>query len=1148
MKEALKLRIGPYLADRQIGSGGMAEVWAARHAEFGHPVAIKCLRSADERFRALLEREVQAMALLSHPNIAAVVDFGMVSDTESKASDNTLLSESPYIVMELADGPTLGDVFRNNHLDWFTLKSALLATLDALSHAHSRGIVHLDVKPENVLSRNEGDAQVFMLADFGVAEAVKDLDADSSSAGTPLYMAPEQFLKHWRDYGPATDLYALGCMAYTLASGRPPFQAKTAIALALAHTNEQCDPLEPNIPVPTGFDEWIERCLHKHPANRFPTANAAALALAALGDPSRDEQARRSREMLQLQPDTAPTIMMSSLGVTVGPTMNIDLADIEEFEIPSFNAGSDAVPLPGVLRDWRSKSSQKSDLARLSTSLVALRRVPLVGRDKERDAIWAEFYSLSLEQQARAVVLSGSIGAGKSSLAQWLCERCTELGIALVIEVKPSPDSGVSPLADAVVQLLSCQGLTGESLSARVRAKLSECFVDDSTISAFVAMLEGDPSASGPDAERRILRLVLHAIAKARRLVVWVDDVENTPETLEFIESAVVATPLKSPILFMVTSDVESQTNDIASKLQLIDSMSSRVKSIQLSPLTEPESQQLVASLLDLDEVTLHRVVDQVAGSPLYAVQLIRSWIEEGTLQPGPKGWRLVDGVQLTLPASLATLWEERVQNLFDRLLVEDAIAIEVAAVLGLQVSNSEWDQVCAITGCMGFVAVPNQLVDDGLAVHRPDGFAFSHAMLRDCIIRRTKSSGRYPAVCERAAHVLEALHSEEDAFAGRIGELLFDAQSFEAAFPKILDGVHHKSLAVRDVGAAYYLELATKCIEQAETTERDRARFQILEITATMQKRTPEGRERLNALAEICLENGWLELAAGAMVASARAAILIGELGDSKRTVERALNLYDRLGDALGKARAHLRMGDYESFDCEWENSIHHYELAKELADEHGRTWISAWSHWGIGHVLFQQLKFDESAHHLNLAYDEFLQAGHVFNAVSVFGSIGDVYRRLGNHRDALDVYREAIVIFESMGVDSTGAHLNIATAYSEMGDLPEAKKWIEKTRALLKVKPRENYTTFILALDVAAAIRMTDVPAAWAKLNELKESLAKSGMLEVDLALGMESATELAGKLDAELQSELGAITVELWRKLGHEDRATQVQSTLP
>ncbi|MCO4772502.1 MAG: serine/threonine protein kinase, partial [Deltaproteobacteria bacterium] len=159
------IALGPFVLESILGRGGMAVVWRARHQEQGDPVAVKVLTSDGARnplFFKTFRSEARGAAGLDHPGIVSVYDHGLVDDAADEASAGTLLSGSPYLVMEIAGPGTL--TRHKGRLAWPELQGVLLGLLDALAHAHARGVVHRDIKPANVLVGDDGTVK---LTDFG---------------------------------------------------------------------------------------------------------------------------------------------------------------------------------------------------------------------------------------------------------------------------------------------------------------------------------------------------------------------------------------------------------------------------------------------------------------------------------------------------------------------------------------------------------------------------------------------------------------------------------------------------------------------------------------------------------------------------------------------------------------------------------------------------------------------------------------------------------------------------------------------------------------------------------------------------------------------------------------------------------------------
>ena len=242
----------------------MGEVFRAHDAVLAREVAIKVLHrplAADQGFVDRFRREARAAAVLSHPNIVAVHDWGAVDGIY-------------YMVMEFVRGQSLRDILNaEGLLAPAQATDVLLQTLSALEHAHRQGIVHRDMKPENIMVTRDGVAKV---ADFGLARAYADAQITHAGhvTGTVQYLAPEQLQGEPAD--PRTDLYALGIVAYELFTGQIPFSAETPMAIAYKHLRERVPAASARNPAVTkGLDGWIASMTEKERELRPESASEA---------------------------------------------------------------------------------------------------------------------------------------------------------------------------------------------------------------------------------------------------------------------------------------------------------------------------------------------------------------------------------------------------------------------------------------------------------------------------------------------------------------------------------------------------------------------------------------------------------------------------------------------------------------------------------------------------------------------------------------------------------------------------------------------------------------------------------------------------------------------------------------------------------
>ncbi|QDY11367.1 serine/threonine protein kinase [Micromonospora sp. HM134] len=251
-----------YRLDERIASGGMGDVWRGTDQVLGRTVAVKSLLPAlldepgfAERFRG----EARTMATINHPGVVDVYDFG---------SDQQIA----FLVMEYVEGDALSATLsRVGRLTPARTMALLAQAADALHAAHEKGIVHRDVKPGNLLVRPNG---TLVLTDFGIArsELVGQLTAAGSVLGTASYISPEQATGAVAT--PASDVYALGVVAYQCLAGRRPFEGDNPLEIAMKHVRDTPRPLPGDIPPPV--KAIVERAMAKEPGHRWPSAAALA--------------------------------------------------------------------------------------------------------------------------------------------------------------------------------------------------------------------------------------------------------------------------------------------------------------------------------------------------------------------------------------------------------------------------------------------------------------------------------------------------------------------------------------------------------------------------------------------------------------------------------------------------------------------------------------------------------------------------------------------------------------------------------------------------------------------------------------------------------------------------------------------------------
>lgn len=271
-------KLGPYQVVSRIAEGGMSEVYLGRDTRLDRNVAIKILTghvASDLKMRKRFQREARTLAALSHPNILSVYDVGW--------HDGHF-----YLVTELLEGRTLARAIRDQPLEWEKVVEIGLEIADGLAAAHARGVIHRDMKPENIFLTEDGRVKIL---DFGVAKIIEAESPDGKRGthvteegtviGTFAFMSPEQARGEPPDF--RSDLFSLGSVLYECATGRLPFGAPNIPSMLLRIATEDAVPPTQLLPeLPAEFDEFIHHALQKKKEDRFQSAGEFYRALATL--------------------------------------------------------------------------------------------------------------------------------------------------------------------------------------------------------------------------------------------------------------------------------------------------------------------------------------------------------------------------------------------------------------------------------------------------------------------------------------------------------------------------------------------------------------------------------------------------------------------------------------------------------------------------------------------------------------------------------------------------------------------------------------------------------------------------------------------------------------------------------------------------
>jgi len=1204
------LKLGPFDFDRAVGRGAMGEVWLARHRVQGVEVAIKLLHGttvcdpwALEAFR----NEVRAVADLEHAGIVAVVDHGIVPGHSNIATEGHFEAGTPYLVMEFVGGRPMNRFV--GRLSWSQIRSVLLQLLDALAHSHARGVVHRDLKPGNVLlthadgrlpsiKRLQPDEPLDVkLTDFGLAQAVKRHSAaDTVVAGTPAYMAPEQLRGWWRDQGPWTDLYSVGCLAWAMATGLPPFGKDQPFEQALnAHLHSPPPSFRPKVAVPVGFEGWLRRLLAKRIEDRYPRAADAAWGLAQLAG-----QSARTLGQVDnlthlpdglLDPIVEDDVTVDDDVTELPKSFDEDDAPTEVTEQPTsrpiivhrslddeMHAQRFGTPVPA---DWRParKPVSVGHLFGVGLNLFGIRPPPMSGRHQERDALWQALREVYETGEGQAVILEGTAGMGRSRLGTWLCERADEVGAARVFTGLHDEEGGsTSGLPPMVSRYLRCTGLQRSELRARIGQLFPPGDILNDEVDGFATLLSHHHDDRDANDQRvRRFHYARERFSLVRRLIereatghsaddweavviIWLDDAHLGTDTLDFcrflLESQ-TADPV--PLLLLISVDRDALFDpDRARAADVVDAISDhpRTRTIPLTPLPEDDHAQLVRALLGMDGELVEQVAARTAGNPLFAVQLVGEWVRQGLLKAGNRGFTLVEGAKVELPDDIGRVWGDRVERLLIGLHRKESQALELAAVLGVEVDNTEWKGACTINGLNPTDRLLGRLLAQRLAsaseVGPGDalGFKFQHSMLREALLRRARRAGRLRDHHQACATMLQSRSDDRRGVAERLGRHLLKAGHVAPALGKLLDGARERRHGGEPAGARRLLDYRERALRTLDLPAADElwGLGWVERIDLDLEEGDPKGTEALLSRTEATARlHGWHRAGTHAAVLRGRLHLLGGDLRSALRTLKKARAMaeeshIDRLAGraAVELGNTRMRLGHPTEALTEYDRATVIYE---RLGDRHGLATCL----WNRGRVGMLQGKLDQANRDIAEARDLFLAVGARWGAAECSNGLGEVVRRQGDITKAETHYRRASIEMEAAGHGAaTLPRLNLGVLLVQRRAHVEARRLIEPILRSPTVRSRPLIAVGAHLVLLAPAAAAADWTAWDHHLGRAASLLASTGIVDPDNAvlaiLGAEEAVS-QGALDR-ARSAYG-LAWQQHEALGNQESLAQIEA---
>jgi len=1134
--------LGPFDLLELLGRGGSGEVWRAVHRRSGGAVAVKLLTERHTRTTSVqraFQREARAAARLDHPHVVRLLDLGAVDDSAARATG--LPEGTPWLAMELGTG-SLSRL--RGRLAWEELRTVLLHTLDALAHAHARGLVHLDVKPANLVvgcGTSEGRVSGFRLTDFGIARAVT-ASTRGELGGTPSYMAPEQVRGAWRDIGPATDLFGLGCTAWALATGQPPFRHRGS-RKRLARGWEALPELRPTVPVPDGFRDWLGKLLERESHDRFQRAAEAAQALRELGEAGRPAAAAEGEASTAAHTEL-PTELFTDVALSaVQPEMAPRTRTLSVEALPADQVWWRREPPPTPIQ-----------LADAGLALLPLREAMFVGRERARKELWERLLQVRDGQGPQVLEIAGDGGLGVSRLGRWLAERAHELGIAEVV-VCGADQGGVR---EAIRNWLRCDGLDREATHERVRRFLARHGARQRYLPSLVtAALEGRAGRDGP----RILARLLEQAASRRTVLLLLDDAHRLDDGLAVVLALLERGPNRVATVLTVAED-QAHAGDAARTLRSLRARPEHLR-CALGPLDAAEQAALVRRVITLEAGVEARLLELAGGNPSLLLQQVADWSEREMLVPGDQGFRLGPGAVTS--SESGALWLDRVDR------VGASEPLELAAALGRRFDRSTWKAVARTDALLPFEAA-------GLVTESGGQYALASEALRAGLEERARAGGRWKA---HHAHCV----SRTDR---RRGWHLLEAGRAEEAVAHLLASAVEDLEAMRTREAGAHLDLVERALDAAGVDVGDRRRGEAAAVRLRVLDQTASRKELHAAAATLATRArafDWpvvgvaLRVAGRALLGHSDASLGEASLreavswcedhGDLEEGVRALASLASHLAyrgqpqagvdeartavaraDALGEdeARVSARLALSLALQLARQPCLEPAREAVELADASGRTlwWLNATERLMDAQMGTGDDATDTAHRLLGVSRERgwLRQASHALNA------LGEMARKRGDRVDAELAYRQVIELSDVSTWSRQGdySRLNLALLLLGEGSSVEVRELagpVAERGAAQKHPPIEGAARAVLA---AAAAQGQHFDQLQAELTRYRAIDAEVRLADRDLALAWSFAAEAC---EAHEQRERARACWEeaaaQHLRTGHPDRAHAARERL-
>lgn len=1223
MAAEVRISCGAFELVEEVGSGGMGTVWRAKHGRNDVRAAVKIVGRGElaregldaEEFHERFRREVRTHAKLQHPAVIGVLDYGRVTREEAETSEGRLAAGQPYVAMEFADGGTVRDHVPLSR--WEEVAELVRQVLDGLAYVHARDIVHRDLKPENILLQTlDGGADIaegyqFKLADFGLAHAFDalgirarhDHEGEELGAGTPSYMAPEQFRRKWRRFGPWTDLYQLGVVVWELVCGERPFEAESPLGFAYQHAKQPLPAFQPRFAVPPRLGTWLSGLLAKAPENRFQRVADAAWQFEQFQNVEREEGDVESLggewasglegDAVGEASESEPTVS-DYLGTTL-PGVQFTSGFLEppssrsETARPQSGGGStlgstETRPLETPIalpQSWARPvtSHRPGRTVEAGLALFDLREIPFVDRERERESLWNQLGVMLESGASRVAVIEGASGAGKTRLAQWFSRRAHEAGVCTVLRADHEENAGTDHgIVDLVERYFRAWDVDRESAYETALEILDAVAGFDPAFDrevleldarAYVEVMrpgtfegEGEPEAayhfdSRSEVHAALSRLLGYVGAR-RPACVWLDDVQWGPETLSWVEWHLdqADTP---PAMFVLTFRADEFGEAVERSRSRVENLAEdgRVERIELEPLSRSDHRRMVERFLPLERELVEIVCERTEGNPLFARQLVGDWVERGQLELDAGRFRRVGEASMDVPEAIHNLWVQRLAGIAE--YVPDGregdvwATLEIGAVLGRSVDAEEWRAACAQAGVDPVEGLFDQIAEIGLAEAEADGWRFVHAMLVESLRKLARERGRLEAHHEACARMLSARDARlKPGIRARCAEHQAASGALEPAIETLFGAIEEACEIEAMDRVQTYVERQAELLDAAGIGDDDirRARNERWRAEWWAERDLEQAEAIADRLSDrFSADEHPVDLAALRLL-QAKFAYTGGKLRESYEMLEGLVEPTVAAGAYVVAGRIEGTRGYALHLQGEFDGAEQHYRESTRLYRRGGDDVRVRRGELSLALLAIDRNEFEAAERLARDIRERAREDGDTSMMMRAWNTLGEAARFQGRFERAQHCYRRALQTGDRLAQErlSVSYDLNVALTEIALGAFAESAK------RLAGIAEKLERTGDVRTLSTVRAARVACVvgEGQWHRWDEqfdrLLASLGETGYRHRDQPWVVDIAAELAAEAgEVERAVTLYRLERELWAALDQDGEVRRVDAAI-